>query len=66
MRKLNAVKSIFVDFSTYGMVRLLQCQQAGPEEITTTLRGGRGPAHQTIIARGRIDLAGGEFRLTTL
>ena len=45
MRKLNAVKSIFVDFSTYGMVRLLQCQQAGPEEITTTLRGGRGPAH---------------------
>ena len=66
MRKLKAVKVIFLEFSVYGMERLLQCQQAGPAEITTTLRDRRGPANQTNHYPGGIDSAGNDFPLTTL
>jgi hypothetical protein len=39
MRKLKAVKLIFLEFSAYGMERLLQCQHAGPAEITSGTGG---------------------------
>jgi hypothetical protein len=57
MRKLKAVKCILLDFSVHGMERLLQCQQAGPEEITTTLPGQEGRLTSRINRQQGIDSA---------
>jgi hypothetical protein len=50
MRKLKAVKLILVEFSVYGMERLLQCQQAGTGG--NNLRDRRGRLTRRIIAPG--------------